>query len=215
MQVHKQSHHVFSKLGWYLAAGSGAGKGRGFLVVWPWVEAINHHFAPATPIPNAPFNLFAVRLTRHKGQTVTLPDGTSIQPGQRIGELHFNNPLLVQVMESEPVWGLLKRLDGDLRALAAWAQTGAMAEIGMYCGVTLLHAIAQRKGFTVRPRPLTFHAHLERFFLEGLLVMYSHEGIRRVTQGTTMQQYPEEVWMTRAELLRRYGSVPAVQQLAR
>jgi hypothetical protein len=190
--------------GWWLAAGSGAGRARGFLVVWPLVETITHHLAPTEAIPNAPYHLFSVRFGPYQGPPVTLPDGVTIETGQRVGELHFENSNVMRLMNTAPVWELVKQLDGDLKALAAWFQTKELEDVRALWGVTLLSAVAERKGFLVRQRPITFHARLERFFMEGLLVLYSQEGIRRMTHGTTPTHYPEEVWIARATFLRRY-----------
>ncbi len=95
----------------------------------------------------------------------------------------------------------------DLGALARWAeQPGEMARAEAFMGVTLLGRVGPRLGFTLRERPVTLYARLERFFMEGLLAMYNPEGVSRLKQGATYTTYPVEIWMSRGELLRRYGS---------
>lgn len=193
--------------GWRLALGTGAGKARGFLRVWPIVDRITQFLFPTKRIPGATADFLRIHWRRYSGAPIELPDGTHIAPGDNIGDVHVNNRLLLATALRRSVsWELLGMPRSDLRALARWlADPANAADLRALYGVTLLGPIAARLGFTLRPQPLTVYTRLERFFMVGLLALYHPRGLARLTEGTTYRTYPVEIWMSRAELLRLYG----------
>lgn len=193
--------------GWRLAFRTRAGQARGFLRFWPFWERITLLVHPTRPIPNATANVFHMQFTRWPGRPITLPDGTHIAKGDLVVELHINNRALAEIMIRSRGWHPLHLMADDLRALAAWSQSPEFPqEVRAVYGFTLLSRAAPRLGFTVRSRPHTIHTRLDRFFLMGLLTLYNLRGRARLQQGTTYSTYPEETWMSRDELLRRYGT---------
>lgn len=205
----RRTHRV--GLGWRLAAGAGGGRPRGFLRFWRLYERLSLSAArPPQPIRGAPSGIFLVRFTRYHGPTVTLPDGTKINPGDTVAELHLHNARVPDLATRGGAFTLLRMMAGDLGALAAWIERSAEAEppakMRAVVGLTLLGRAAGRLGFSVRERPHTFKAWLDRLFMTGLLALYSPEGLARLARGTTYGTYPTEVWMSRATLQRRYGS---------
>src|SRR5579875_563038 len=204
---------------WRLAGRTGAGRARGFLRFWPFWEWLTLSLAPITPIPDAPNGLLAVRVDRYHGRPITLPDGTTVAQGDWVGELHFRNSRVTELAAHTSPLTLLRMIGEDLSALAAWVisdetaggaqslarnTSPAIGKIKAIVGVTILSRPAPRLGFTVRARPHTIHAWFERFFLHGLLAIYNPQGLARLTRGK-QGVYAEEVWMSRATLLSRYG----------
>lgn len=184
-----------------LSAGSQAGRPRGLLRVWPIWERVARRIWLTTPIPGAPHNLFALHLTHYHGVPLPLPDGTVIQDGDPVGELHMNGAIVSQMVGRHSMHMLPATRD-DLRALAAYT---VQSDVKAFYGVTLLAAGTVRFGFTRRPLPINARRRLERFFQTGLLALYSPEGLARLTRGQARDAYPEEIWISRDELIRRYG----------
>jgi hypothetical protein len=123
-----------------------------------------------------------------------------------VGEFHIQSAALVESVRHSR-WDVLVDCREDLRALARWSESPEFpAGIEAFYGVTLLGRGAARLGFVSHPLPVTLYRRFERLYLSGLLLLYSYEGQRRYNRGETRTIYPEEVWLTRKELRRRYGA---------
>lgn len=185
--------------------GSHQGQPRGLLRVWPLWEWLARRIWPTVPIPNAPHGTLSIHLGRHGGEPMVLPDGTRIERGHRVIELHMNNRSVLDVVH-DGKWSILRALADDLRALAAHvAEPAFPADIQAIFGITLLGRGAMWLGFVRRDRPPGIRSRLDRYFMTGLLALYTGEGFERLSRGKTFGSYPQEVWMSRAELQRRYG----------
>lgn len=199
----RQEHPVRSW--WRLAFRSHSGEARGFLRFWPFWEWLTMRVTPHHPIPNAPYHLFEVQFTHVHANAITLPDGTQIRRRDPVAILHVNNRVLSRFGDATP-WQQLRMMRGDLRALAQWVQAGGFPkDIRALYGYTLLGRSAPRLGFTIRTRPSSIRTRLDRFFLMGIMVLYSSRGRERLQRGTTYDTEPVETWMSLAELVRRYG----------
>ncbi len=195
-------------LGWRLAFRTRSGKAQGFLRFWPFWEQVTIAVHPQQVIPDAPYDLLRVQFTRFHGRAITLPDGTTIQSGDQIVELHIHNSVMAQAASQASSWQLLRMLMGDLRSLARWSRTSSFpADVRAIYGYTLLSRGGRRLGFTVRERPRTLRSWLDGFFLLGLMVLYNPGGRSRLSQGTTYGREPVEVWMSRNDLDRMYGGL--------
>ncbi len=183
-----------------------SGKVRRFLLFWLLWERFTRSLWRLQTVPRAPYRLLEIRFTRHTGRAIDLPDGTHVSRGDPLIELHFRNRAILEAGRQIPIWQCMPLVGQSLRALACWMQEPGFPDgpRAIY-STTLLYRAAPRLGFTLRPRPKSMYARLERFFMMGLLVLYHWQGGARLLQGTTYETFPQETWMSRKELLRRYG----------
>ena len=185
--------------------GTGPGEAHGLLVVWPQWENLAHHVWPVTDIPGAPYGTIQVRLMPYRGTPLTLRDGTKIERGTLISELHCNNRIVFDLV-SRGTANPYRAAREDLRALARWmADADMAAEVRACYGFTMLAAAAERLGFSLRECEPGMRRKFNRVFMTGLLLIYTRDGLARLNKGRTLNSYPQEVWMSRGELLRRYS----------
>ena len=76
-----------------------------------------------------------------------------------------------------------------------------------YTGVTLLAPLARRAGFELRVRRASWRVRLEDWYLRSLLARWAPAGRGRLARGHR-PLVTREVWLSGAQLLRRYGSPP-------
>jgi hypothetical protein len=190
-----------------LALNSGAGQARGALRVWNWWEHLSERVWPIPPIPGTASSVLRMRLVPHRGTTIRLADGTLVCRGARVGQLHLDNGAAFQLTQKTS-WRLEGAIISDLRALASWLeQQPVFATPIAFHGRTFLGRGAQRLGFTCAPCPPTPYIRLFRFYLHGLMVLYSREGWKRMRHGRAQSLFPCDIWMSASELLIRYGPI--------
>ena len=152
-----------------------------------------------------PGGLLRFSVARYRGAPLGLRDGTVVFPGDRLLELHLANDRLGRLgAAGVSPWRLLEQLRADLEALARTLEVGRLGDVRAVHGTTLLAAAGPRLGFELTEPRHTWSLRLHRFFFAGLVALHNPRGARALARKG--RRWPGELWLSRAELLRRYGS---------
>jgi hypothetical protein len=194
-----RKHELFWRI---VAHGAHPGEPGGLLTGW-WVwEQIAKRLWPTFVPPDSSYGLLRIRISKFHGRPVDLADSIHIKRGALICEVHCDNSALL-AFASQNI-DVYEAGRSELTALANWVIRSKIHVEALY-GVTLLGAAAARLGFYRRAMSAARRARADRLYMNGLLALYSHDGVSRLERGRTLQALPQEIWMSRAELLRRYG----------
>jgi len=141
-----------------------------------------------------------VELRRHRGRPVTLTDGTLVQPGAPIGEIHLDNERVREVVTRSGLGAGIRAGSEDLAAIARWArdlppETRPIA----YHGTTLLVPFARRFGWEIHERRPGPWPALQDWYLRWLMAHFSVEGRRRLERGRRPLR-SAEVWISSRQL---------------
>jgi hypothetical protein len=203
---HVRSHSTTAFIIWsLLSRGTEPGKAHGLLKAWSGWEAFSHYLWPCKQVPGAPYQLLQMRVATYSGRPFMLPDGVKIERGINICELHCNNRNILRL--STAGMNVFRATREDLRSLAAWLTQidGNADRVLAFYGITMLTKGALRLGFVLRQQQPTICRRFQKIFMTGLLLLYSTVGVQRLMTGSTRHTCPQEVWMSRATLIQRYG----------
>ncbi|MDA8065191.1 MAG: hypothetical protein M0031_06780 [Thermaerobacter sp.] len=170
-------------------------------------------------VGRGPEALLVVRIVRHAGGPLTLPDGTRILPGTPVGELHYLSSHLRALHahhrpEAAVGMAVLHSTLTSLEQLALFVVTQpAYRDLPAFYADTLFHRGAERLGFQIVELPPSCRKSFLRHYLRWLLAVYHPQGFRRLRRHADALE-PKTLWMSRRELLDRYLS-PKVRPLKR
>lgn len=174
----------------------------GVLAVWTAVERFTSFSSGVVDVREG--GLLRVSRARHHGAPVELRDGTVVCAGDPVLELHLANERAGRLGAEISPWMLLRMLRDDLRHLAAEVAAGTFGEPLALHGTTLLAAAGPRLGFERLEAPRTPGLRLHRFFFAGLVALHNPSGWQAAARKA--KRWPAELWLSRSELLRRYGT---------
>ena len=172
------------------------------------VERIDRTIRRIRPV--GPDALLGLERHRHRGDAFTLADGTRVRPGDPAWIIHFDNGRLRRLVPKPggpltDAWSAARR--DMVRISVAHAAMAPGDRPIAYTGISILAPLAHRGGFELRPRRRTAWVRLEDWYLRSVLARWAAGGRARLGRGHR-PLVTAEVWMSGAELMRRYGSSP-------
>lgn len=177
------------------------------LLLWPVIDRLLIVSCRIKPLRSD--GIIGVETRRYKGHPIKLGDGCEVKPGDTIIELHLSAAWFRQRRKmslTAPGWEALHCFAEDLGYLAE-----QMVNEKFDCCITalhastLLHVLARRLGFQVEELPNTLWNRLTQFYLAGLMQIHHLQGNERFNILSKPLEL-KEIWLSKAELLRRYGS---------
>jgi hypothetical protein len=153
--------------------------------------------------------IVVVEVRRNKGHTFTLTDGSEIKACDTILELHINNNWFKQRHKLNPTAPHMSRdmlvsFAHDLGILAKEMDNGTYTNVVALHGCTHLGVAARRLGFQVEELPDSLWRRFAQFYISGLVQVYGPRRSEAFRSNGPLEL--KEIWFSKRELLRRYGS---------
>ncbi len=161
------------------------------------------------------FGICKMFVTKYRGKSMQCEDGTWIQDGDWIGELHLDNRQILAMLQSNEANRVALKVArlarNAMRQICAEMQKNPqLSQVKALQGITLLHrGITHGLGFeTHRVEQGAFRT-LTTSYLRLLLTVFHPSNRKRIT-GHTDKLIPMKLVMTRASLFRQFGTETAL-----
>lgn len=150
-----------------------------------------------------------IRPIIYKGPTIWLDDGVTIEKGDPVLQLHFNNRLLLETaLQSKNtmhmITTMLKMLKTTFHHLSETVARPEYAHYKGLYGISLMHRGATQFGFSVIDLPKGFGRSYQQFYLRMLMGIMHPNGRKRLRQKTELLS-PKIVAVSRQRFLEYAG----------
>ncbi|MDB5085901.1 MAG: polysaccharide deacetylase [Bacilli bacterium] len=175
--------------------------------IWMGWEHIFEWFTRIRSVSSFRWGIFKVFITKHHGRSIACNDGTSIQSGDWVGELHLDNQIILQLLRqegSDRVALTLSRMvrDALIEMSKAIDTTPELAKVKAFTGITLLHRGIRGLGFELHQLKSNWFRNFSMLYLRFLLRVFHPHGKKRVSHSR-QKLVPMMLVMTRESLLNR------------
>ena len=145
--------------------------------------------------------------SRYRGPAMEFADGTRLAPGDLVGTLHFNNARFPRIEANTSRRAALRFARLMLESMQLLAdkarQDPLFSDLAVYHAVSWLPPHGQRIGFITEPFPDGPRKRLLAAYFRLLVWAFAPAEETRASARPD----PTVYWLTRKELLRRFGDV--------
>ncbi|MEF2966754.1 polysaccharide deacetylase [Paenibacillus sp. M1] len=182
------------------------------LIQWVWMgwEQCFEKFGRARALYSGEYGICKMFVTKYRGPSIPCQDGTWIQSGDWIGELHLNNRLILDMLRNHDANQVALRVArltrGSMRQICAELQTHPqLGQVKALQGITLLHrGITHGLGFETYPLKQGTFRTLTTSYLRLLLTVFHPQNGGRIGPHTE-KLVPLRLVMSRKALVQRFS----------
>jgi hypothetical protein len=162
--------------------------------------------------------MLRVNKVRYRGEPVELADGTLVQPGDALCELHLNRRAIARINAEATTrigqgMAFRRALTRALRLLAEYVEgERKYRDVVALRGTSMFYESAHRAGFERVELPPNRWYRLMNWHLGRLMARDHREGEERRGERYRRLRTPGLVWMSRRALHERYGEPESREQ---
>lgn len=151
--------------------------------------------------------LLYLNFRQYRGPGIELRDGTAINPGDRIGELHLANSEFYQILRKssssvQAVMKIKKEMKQEITQLAELVkQKKVDPEVESFFGISIFHQEARLLGFDVKEMKSTFWRLCYQIGQLPHIILFNPFWIRSKKKQPFIAK---EIWISRTALLRDF-----------
>ncbi|MFC2947821.1 YkoP family protein [Virgibacillus sediminis] len=177
------------------------------ILFWDIVDPIYYRFTRLQHIESSEGEktVIRARLTRYKGKSVQLSDGTMIKKNDVLLKIHLHNVMLLRKMEGygevRKAIFIYKSVQESLPFIAKYLQSqGYDEKVKGLIGITLLHRGCRKLGFDTRPISNPYYKYFKKAALAPIHFLSSARSIQK------NESFPMYLFMSKDHLFRKYSN---------
>ncbi|NLN40438.1 MAG: hypothetical protein GX160_00300 [Clostridiales bacterium] len=179
---------------------------RPIIILW---EKIFERIENIEVVPNSPYGLLRMAVHPYKGQPTVLSDGTRLNTGDYVIELHISNLVLVkgkvgdvEVANNIRLLPLFREEMHNLAGLASHGKLDPRAKA--IWGVTMMGPGLKRLGFQLEPMDHSTHSRLLVMWMNFLKWVFYPTQLKPSSKHKSRQK-GYQYFMSIEQLIRRYA----------
>ncbi len=185
-------------------------------MTWLWltIDRILKVLYQIKPVQSGGDGILGINIRRHLGPRIILSDGTQVNHGDRVLEIHLNSTWFQKRRDLKKLgnwdWEVIKAMSLDLITLANKIHGNKRLSTLPLHGVTFLAAGAERLGFQPMHLADNWNLKLQRFYQLKVMKCY-YLNTRSKSKTVEKPLILRGIWLSSGEFFKKYpptGSTP-------